>query len=521
MARLPQPGSDQGTWGDVLNDYLSQSHAADGSLKADSVGGPQLKTNAVTATAILDGTITEAKLNTAVQAKLNATGSVIADGTITTNKLDSTIQTSLTKANTALQVADISGKLDTTTATSTYAPLRKPTVILFGDSRTADCSYNGGTMDYSTNMSWWDFGQSFRSGGPVLEVIRNAGIGGNTTAQMLARMQVDVLAYSPSYITLWGGTNDPWSSVAEVDNSYARMVQMIDMAHAAGVYVFLISETTANSKGGEFPKYVAYYNDKLRWYAANNVDIEFWDFNSFVVDPTNINGFNKAVMLRDGLHLSPFGASTIGKFIVAPRLARLSTELTQLTVSQIDSQSISTVSRNIVNNPLMLGTAGVPGSGHTGTLPTGWTSSGNVVTFSQVARTDGVGNDIQAVLSATSTSSVFLNQTITSTRIIPGKKYVIEAALSIVANTNLSSVALTCSMYAAGGVEYRRGFGYPVQATAAGDSMSAGDLVVRSRVFTAPSDVYTGVTLILRLGPSSSTATATVRLGRVSVRQLD
>lgn len=35
MARLPQPGSDDGVWGAILNDFLSQSHAADGSLKAD------------------------------------------------------------------------------------------------------------------------------------------------------------------------------------------------------------------------------------------------------------------------------------------------------------------------------------------------------------------------------------------------------------------------------------------------------------------------------------------------------
>ena len=97
MARLPQPGSDQGTWGDVLNDYLGQSHTTDGSLKADSVGAPQLKSNAVTATAI-------------------------ADSTITTAKLDSTVQANLTKANTALQVADVTGKLDTSTAASTYIP---------------------------------------------------------------------------------------------------------------------------------------------------------------------------------------------------------------------------------------------------------------------------------------------------------------------------------------------------------------------------------------------------------------
>lgn len=33
MARLPQPGGDKGSWGDILNDFLSQAHNADGSLK--------------------------------------------------------------------------------------------------------------------------------------------------------------------------------------------------------------------------------------------------------------------------------------------------------------------------------------------------------------------------------------------------------------------------------------------------------------------------------------------------------
>lgn len=37
MARLPQPGSDQGTWGDILNDYLSQVHNSDGTLKNNIV----------------------------------------------------------------------------------------------------------------------------------------------------------------------------------------------------------------------------------------------------------------------------------------------------------------------------------------------------------------------------------------------------------------------------------------------------------------------------------------------------
>jgi hypothetical protein len=34
MARLPTPGSDDGTWGDILNDFLAQEHNADGTQKA-------------------------------------------------------------------------------------------------------------------------------------------------------------------------------------------------------------------------------------------------------------------------------------------------------------------------------------------------------------------------------------------------------------------------------------------------------------------------------------------------------
>lgn len=37
MTRLPTPGSDNGTWGTILNDFLSTAHNPDGSLKAGSV----------------------------------------------------------------------------------------------------------------------------------------------------------------------------------------------------------------------------------------------------------------------------------------------------------------------------------------------------------------------------------------------------------------------------------------------------------------------------------------------------
>ncbi|HSX28766.1 MAG TPA: hypothetical protein VLF60_04945 [Candidatus Saccharimonadales bacterium] len=62
MARLPNPGSDSGSWGAILNDYLLQVHAADGMLKASSVGTSQLQDGAITSAKVANGAITAAKL---------------------------------------------------------------------------------------------------------------------------------------------------------------------------------------------------------------------------------------------------------------------------------------------------------------------------------------------------------------------------------------------------------------------------------------------------------------------------
>ncbi|HEU4715604.1 MAG TPA: hypothetical protein VFS14_02125, partial [Candidatus Saccharimonadales bacterium] len=72
MARLPQPGSDEGQWGTILNDFLSQSHDASGNLKSGTVGATQLANNSVSTAKLQDGAITSAK---------------IADGAISSTKI--------------------------------------------------------------------------------------------------------------------------------------------------------------------------------------------------------------------------------------------------------------------------------------------------------------------------------------------------------------------------------------------------------------------------------------------------
>lgn len=60
MVRLPQVGGDNGNWGDILNEYLSQAHETTGTLKPNTVGSSQLQ----------DGSIPAGKLTSATQAAL-------------------------------------------------------------------------------------------------------------------------------------------------------------------------------------------------------------------------------------------------------------------------------------------------------------------------------------------------------------------------------------------------------------------------------------------------------------------
>jgi hypothetical protein len=59
MPRLPKPGSDEGTWGDILNNFLLQAHNSNGSLKP------------ITTDSIANGTITDNDINSSAAIALS------------------------------------------------------------------------------------------------------------------------------------------------------------------------------------------------------------------------------------------------------------------------------------------------------------------------------------------------------------------------------------------------------------------------------------------------------------------
>lgn len=111
-------------------------------------------------------------------------------------------------------------------------------LVVIGDSITA---WNW--SDYSNNVhsDSWATHLALGSGGK-LHLIRNAGIGGNTTAQMLARFDSDVMAYLPDggWVGIAGGTNDPDG----VTDTYPNIEAMINRALVGKCKVFLCSNIT-------------------------------------------------------------------------------------------------------------------------------------------------------------------------------------------------------------------------------------------------------------------------------------
>jgi hypothetical protein len=55
MSRLPVPGSDDGTWGAILNDFLQQAHTDNGALKSGSVTTGSIADDAVTDNKLANG----------------------------------------------------------------------------------------------------------------------------------------------------------------------------------------------------------------------------------------------------------------------------------------------------------------------------------------------------------------------------------------------------------------------------------------------------------------------------------
>lgn len=150
MARLPVIGQDNDSWGQTLNEFLLQSHNSDGTIKAGAINSQAMQNSSVGGAIVRNGSIGAAKLtagggvtgdvltkDTTVSGGLTWTlpvanddsrlsdqrvpidGTVstekVIDGNITETKLSSDVQT---KLNTVAPVTSVGGRTGNVTLTN-------------------------------------------------------------------------------------------------------------------------------------------------------------------------------------------------------------------------------------------------------------------------------------------------------------------------------------------------------------------------------------------------------------------
>lgn len=250
--------------------------------------------------------------------------------------------------------------------------------VALGDSLS---SQQGGGATYN---GWVDQVQ-MRSLGRML-LASNAGVTGNTTAQMLARLSTDVLAYTPKLVTVLGGTNDITQSVSAATTK-ANLASIVTTLQAAGIAVVMCTipprqDTTSGSS-------TAGLNAWIRQYAGTHGCYLLDVYKATVDRTTNQYASGYAA---DSVHMLKPGHTA-----VADRF--LTDILPQVTYGSVIRSYTNADPANLITNSLLLGTL-------TGGIPTGYAASGTTTGLTEglQADTDFEGGQSWQVALATPSS---------------------------------------------------------------------------------------------------------------------
>lgn len=211
------------------------------------------------------------------------------------------------------------------------------------------------------------------SGGKVL-FVRNSGIGGNKTSDMIARFDTDVTPYSPTIVTLQAGTNDFTFGVTNA-TFRANIATLVGKIQAIGAKPVLLTMPPVNTAGGAQKLQIVQNNTWLAFYgAANNIPVV--DMYGVVTDPATGN-YLASMDNGDGTHPSPLGRYQIGQ-AVANLVGPMLSTMPMLTRSNVDPS-------NELSNGLMLNsTSGVATGWSVNGTPTTGTATNSIVTDTAV-----------------------------------------------------------------------------------------------------------------------------------------
>jgi lysophospholipase L1-like esterase len=322
---------------------------------------------------------------------------------------------------------------------------RSPTVVLLGDSLTANNYVTAGTpvnfWDYAAEGSWnWANALS----GSRFNVVAAKGVAGNTLANMIARFGIDVAPYAPKYVRLVGGVNDIYNETASTATITARFETLIKMIQDMGAVPIISTVWARSYSSAALMRVHLAVNDFLRTRAYLDKNVKLWDGFAASTDPAVAPAAPQPT-IRTGwtydsapnLHPNNLGAYWLGKKEAA-LLATLEPAFPYLAGAE-DYTGVGGASgdtSNLLDNvTFQAGTGGTLGTGMTagtGTIPQGWT--------------------VQRVAGTPTATVNVVDQTDPDTGLVLGK-YIEVAATGAAANGEIQLISANLSARgAAGGV---------------------------------------------------------------------
>lgn len=228
-------------------------------------------------------------------------------------------------------------------------------------------------------------------------VLNNAGVGGNTYAQILARIQTDVIAFNPGYCIVQGGGND----VAQGRTAaaiIADLTSIFTLLKAYGIIAIATTILPTTSANDSTKKGVLHtVNNWIRDYARAHPWMILCDWYASVADPAT--GDPATNMTYDGItHPSQMGAYTLGT-----RLAQVLEQAAFIAdpLPEANAESVYTLP-----NPRMTGnTAGVA----TATTVVPVTGTPTLVK-TKVPRNDGIVGEWQQVTASGAADFWYIQQ---------------------------------------------------------------------------------------------------------------
>ncbi|MDP8245847.1 MAG: SGNH/GDSL hydrolase family protein [Candidatus Hinthialibacter antarcticus] len=153
--------------------------------------------------------------------------------------------------------------------------------------------------------------------------IINAGIGGHKSNDMLARLEKDVLAHKPDWVSFSCGVNDVWHSFnpklkgVPLPDYKKNMTEIIDKIQQSGAKVLLLTATPIyENLQSDQNKKLADYNEFLRDFAKER-GLMLCDLSKAFHDRLSKKMFpDKKLLTTDGVHMNPRGNRLMARGIV-------------------------------------------------------------------------------------------------------------------------------------------------------------------------------------------------------------